>query len=53
MTQGLYTILSNRCIAKQVYEMVLQGDTSALRAPGQFINIALDGFFLLPPYFRL
>ena len=49
MTQGLYTILSNRCIAKQVYEMVLQGDTSALRAPGQFINIALDGFFLRRP----
>lgn len=49
MTQGLYTILSNRCIARQVYEMVLQGDTSALQAPGQFINIALDGFFLRRP----
>lgn len=49
MTQGLYTILSNRPIAKQVYEMVLQGDTSAIHAPGQFINIALDGFYLRRP----
>jgi len=49
MTQGIYTILSNRCIAPNVYEMVLQGDTSALRAPGQFVNIKLEGFFLRRP----
>ena len=29
--------------------MVLAGDTSAITAPGQFINIKLDGFFLRRP----
>ena len=29
--------------------MVLKGDTSAITAPGQFINIKIDGFFLRRP----
>ena len=29
--------------------MVLRGDTSAITAPGQFVNIALDGKFLRRP----
>ena len=49
MTQGIYTIVSNRKIARDVYEMVLAGDTSAITAPGQFINIKLDGLFLRRP----
>ena len=34
MTQGIYEILSNVKIARDVYEMVLSGDTSAITAPG-------------------
>ena len=49
MTQGIYKILSNEKIAKSVYKMVLEGDTSAITAPGQFINIKLDGKFLRRP----
>lgn len=49
MTQGLYTIISNTCIAENVYRMVLSGDTGALSAPGQFVNIKLDGRFLRRP----
>lgn len=49
MTQGIYTIVSNRKIARDVFEMVLAGDTSAITAPGQFINIKLDGLFLRRP----
>ncbi len=49
MTQGIYKILSNRCVAKNTFEMVLEGDTSSLRLPGQFINILLDGCFLRRP----
>ena len=49
MTQGLYEIRSNVKIARDVYEMTLSGDTSAVTTPGQFINIKLDGFFLRRP----
>ena len=45
----MYKILSNVKIAKDVYKMLLEGDTSKITAPGQFINIALDGKFLRRP----
>lgn len=45
MTEGFYEIRSNVKIARDVYEMTLAGDTSAVTAPGQFINIKLDGLF--------
>ena len=49
MTQGIYKILSNRQLAKDTWEMVLLGDSSALTRPGQFINIALEGLYLRRP----
>ena len=49
MTQGIYEILSNREIAKDTWEMVLGGDSSALTNPGQFINIAIEGLYLRRP----
>ena len=49
MTQGIYKILSNREIAKDTWEMVLGGDSSALTHPGQFINIAIEGLYLRRP----
>ena len=49
MTKGIYTILSNRELAKDTWEMVLQGDSSALTNPGQFINIAIEGLYLRRP----
>ena len=39
MKQEIYTILSQRSIAKNTYEMILSGDTSAFTRPGQFLNI--------------
>ena len=36
-------------IAKKVYKMTLLGDTSAITAPGQFVNLKLDGSFLRRP----
>ena len=36
-------------IAKDVYKMRLEGDTSHITAPGQFVNIKLDGKFLRRP----
>lgn len=49
MTQGIYEIVSNVKIARDVYKMVLNGDTSAITAPGQFVNIKLEGKFLRRP----
>ncbi len=49
LKQDLYTIEKNICIAKNTYEMVLLGDTKAFVAPGQFLNIKLDGFYLRRP----
>ena len=49
MNQGIYEIISNEKIAKNVMQMIVKGDTSHLTKPGQFINIKLDGFFLRRP----
>lgn len=49
MLQTVFEIKSNEKIAKDVYKMVLLGDTSDLKKPGQFVNIKLDGFFLRRP----
>ena len=49
MKQGIFTVTENRKIVPSVYEMTLSGDTSAITAPGQFVNIQLDGFFLRRP----
>ncbi len=49
MTQGIYTVLENEKIARDVYRMVLEGDTAAITAPGQFVNIKLTGKFLRRP----
>lgn len=47
--QNFYNVLSNQPLTKDVYKMVLQGDTQYITAPGQFINIALDGKYLRRP----
>ncbi|MGN0548045.1 MAG: dihydroorotate dehydrogenase electron transfer subunit [Acutalibacteraceae bacterium] len=49
MTQGLMKITENKLIAERTYYMTLEGDTSAITAPGQFVNIKLDGFYLRRP----
>ena len=49
MKQVKLTIKDNTRIADGVYRMVLEGDASAVTAPGQFINIALSGHFLRRP----
>ncbi len=49
MKQSLFTILSNEALTDSVYKMVLSGDTSAITAPGQFVNIQLSGKFLRRP----
>lgn len=47
--QNNYQILSNVALINDVYKMVLGGDTRYITAPGQFINIRLEGKFLRRP----
>lgn len=49
MKREIFMIEANKKIAKDVYEMTLFGDTSEISAPGQFVNILIDGLFLRRP----
>ena len=49
MQQGWFVIKHHTCIAKDVYEMDLSGDTTAITAAGQFVNIRIDGCYLRRP----
>ena len=49
MKQSIFEIISNEALTRDVYKMVLSGDTSAVTNCGQFVNIQLDGLFLRRP----
>ena len=48
MKQVIFNIQSNEQIAKNVYRMLLAGDTTGI-LPGQFVNIRVAGQFLRRP----
>lgn len=50
MKQSLFQIVSNEALTDSVYKMILSGDTSAITASGQFVNIQLTGKFLRRPF---
>ena len=45
----IYEILENKLLAKDVYRMILKGDTQYIKVPGQFINLKIDGCYLRRP----
>ena len=49
MKQSIFTIKTNIALTDSVYEMTLTGDTSDITAPGQFVNILIEGLFLRRP----
>ena len=49
MKQGYFEIIENTALTETVYKMVLKGDVSEITAPGQFVNIKLDGLYLRRP----
>ena len=49
MKQGIFEIIENTALTESVFQMVLSGDVSAITAPGQFVNIKLDGLYLRRP----
>ena len=49
MKEVNYTVESNRRIARDIWEMVLCGDNSAITRPGQFVNLLIEGCYLRRP----
>ena len=49
MKQGIFEIIENTALTESVFKMVLSGDVSDITAPGQFVNIQLEGLFLRRP----
>ena len=49
MKQITLTVVENTRLADGIYRLRLAGDTSAITAPGQFVNLKLSGFFLRRP----
>lgn len=49
MIQDLYSIHYNRPLTEDVWEMRICGDIHEITAPGQFLNIRLNGHFLRRP----
>ena len=49
LEQHAYTVLENTRLCRDIYRLRLGGPTTAFTAPGQFINLKLDGFYLRRP----
>ena len=49
MQQRVFTIAENAPVARGTYRLRLMGDTAAITAPGQFVDIRLAGYFLRRP----
>ena len=47
--RGKYEITENKQIAKDVYRMILKGDTSYITNAGQFVNIEIEDLYLRRP----
>ncbi len=49
MKQVLLNIIENTALTDTVYKMRLKGDVSDITAPGQFVNLKLNGLYLRRP----
>ncbi len=49
MKQVVFEVISNRQLTDSVYQMELAGNTEAITAPGQFVELSVDGLFLRRP----
>ena len=48
MKQVIFKVISNEKIAKDVFKMVMEGDTASITC-GQFVNIQIEGLYLRRP----
>lgn len=49
MKKEKFRILTNEPLTASVWRMTLAGETGAITAPGQFVDIAIDGLYLRRP----
>ena len=49
MTQVLLKVEKTESLCENVFKTVFKGDVSDIRAPGQFVNVRLDGLYLRRP----
>ncbi|MCR4594078.1 MAG: dihydroorotate dehydrogenase electron transfer subunit [Clostridiales bacterium] len=49
MKDSNFVITENQALTGTVFKMVLSGDVSAITAPGQFVNLRIDGLYLRRP----
>lgn len=49
MKSVIFTLCENKKLTDNVYKMTLDGDTSDIERPGQFVNIKVDGLYLRRP----
>lgn len=49
MKDTIFTVLSQRKLTRNVYELKLEGDTDQITRPGQFVNLRLEGLYLRRP----
>ena len=49
MKQAIFKIKENRALNDSIFEMTLEGDTSAFTRPGQFAEVAVPGYYLRRP----
>ena len=47
--KGIYTLRTNEPLTQSVWRMTLEGDTQWITAPGQFVNVELEGLYLRRP----
>lgn len=50
MKQGIFTVAENKALTRRVSRLILEGDTSGIERPGQFVQIQLDGLYLRRPF---
>ena len=49
LDQQFCTVLENKPLTDLVWQLKLQADTKSVTAPGQFVNLKLDGLYLRRP----
>ena len=49
MKDSNFIVTENKALTGTVFKMVLSGDVSAITAPGQFVNLKIDGLYLRRP----
>lgn len=50
MRELVFTVRENQKIARDIFRLILEGDTSDISAPGQFVNVKIPGHYLRRPF---